>query len=251
MSKKISVVAVIPARYNSSRFPGKPLAPLLGKPMIQHVYERTRRASLISDVLVATDDERIGRAVEEFGGRVVMTSPDHLTGTDRVAEVALELDAEVVVNVQGDEPLISPQVIDQVVQTTLEDPSIQLATLAHRIEDSGDLENPDVVKVCVDEEGYALSFSRTGNVRDCEENKSGQLLRHIGIYVYRRPCLLSLAALKPTAQEWALGLEQLRPLEYGCRVKVVETEYVSLGVDRPQDLEKAERILQTQQERLS
>jgi 3-deoxy-manno-octulosonate cytidylyltransferase (CMP-KDO synthetase) len=248
MSKKLSIVAVIPARYNSTRFPGKPLAKLVGKPMIQHVYERTRRASLISDVLVATDDERIGRVVEEFGGRVVMTSPDHLTGTDRVAEAAVDLDAEVVVNVQGDEPLISPQVIDQAVQPLLEDASIQMTTLAHRIEDSDDLENPDVVKVCVDQEGYALSFSRTGSLPECQESTSGHLLRHIGLYVYRRPCLLSLAALKPTAREWTLGLEQLRPLEYGCRIKVVETEYVSLGVDRPQDLEKAERILQRHKE---
>jgi 3-deoxy-manno-octulosonate cytidylyltransferase (CMP-KDO synthetase) len=238
MSKKLTIVAIIPARYNSSRFPGKALALLAG------------RATLISDVLVATDDERIGRAVEEFGGRAVMTSPDHLTGTDRVAEVAAGLEAEVVVNIQGDEPLIDPQVIDQAVRPLLEDPSIQMTTLAHRIENSDDLANHDVVKVCVDEEGYALFFSRRENVEDCQGSESNRLLRHIGLYVYRRPCLLSLAALEPTAQERVLGLEQLRALEHGCRIKVVETEYVSYGVDRPQDLEKAERMLQAGKEEL-
>jgi len=250
MSKKLSIVAIIPARYNSSRFPGKVLALLAGRPMIQHVYERARRATLISDVLVATDDERVERTVEEFGGRAVMTSPDHRTGTDRVAEVAAGLDAEVVVNIQGDEPLISPEVIDQAVRPLLEDPSIQMTTLAHRVEHSDDLANPDVVKVCVDEEGYALFFSRTESLEDCQGSKSHRLLRHIGLYVYRRPCLLSLAALESTTQEGVLGLEQLRPLEYGYRIKVVETEHTSYGVDRPQDLEKAERILRAGKEEL-
>jgi len=248
MSKKMSVVVVIPARYGSSRFPGKPLALLAGKPMIQHVYERARRSSLISDVVVATDDQRIGRAVEQFGGKAVMTSPSHLSGTDRVAEVASKLAADVVVNVQGDEPLIRPEVIDQVVRPLLEDSSLQMVTLAHRIEDPDDLENPDVVKVCIDQESYALSFSRSADLEKSEGSSPSHILKHVGLYAYRRPYLLGLAALEPTARERSSDLEQLRPLEHGCRIKVVETEYVSHGVDRPQDLERAERILQTYKE---
>lgn len=243
MSKQMSVVVVIPARYGSSRFPGKPLALLAGKPMIQHVYEQAQRASLISDVVVATDDGRIGRAVEQFGGKAVLTSPDHTSGTDRVAEVAAGLDAEVVVNLQGDEPLIRPEVIDQAVQPLLEDPSLQMATLAHRINGPHDLQNPDVVKVCTDDQGYALSFSRSRDWDKDERGTGSYILKHVGLYAYRRLYLLNLAALEPTAREKALGLEQLRPLEHGCRIKVVETEYVSHGVDRPNDLERVERIL--------
>lgn len=243
MSENVSVVAIIPARYGSSRFPGKPLALLSGKPMIQHVYERVRGSSLISDVLVATDDERIGRAVEQFGGKAVLTSSSHPSGTDRVAEVAATLDAEVVVNVQGDEPLIRPEVVDQTVQPLLEDSSLQIATLAHRIEDPADLEDPDVVKVCTDDEGYALDFSRRVNMGMGRGGPGVSILKHVGLYAYRRSYLLSLASLEPTARELSLGLEQLRPLENGFRIKIVETEYVSHGVDRPEDLERAEKLL--------
>jgi 3-deoxy-manno-octulosonate cytidylyltransferase (CMP-KDO synthetase) len=248
MSKNVSVVAIIPARYGSSRFPGKPLALLNGKPMIQHVYERVRGSSLISDVLVAHDDQRIGRAVEQFGGKAVLTSFSHLSGTDRVAEVAATLDAEVVVNVQGDEPLIRPEVVDQAVQPLLEDPSLQMATLAHRIENPSDLENPDVVKVRTDDEGYALDFSRRASVGEAGGSPKGSILKHVGLYAYRRSYLLGLASLEPTARERSLGLEQLRPLENGFRIKVVETEYVSHGVDRPEDLERAEMLLRAREE---
>ncbi len=248
MPEEMAVVIVIPARYDSSRFPGKPLALLAGKPMIQHVYERARRASLAIEVLVATDDQRISRVVERFGGRAVLTSRAHLSGTDRVAEVALGLDAELVVNLQGDEPLIDPRVIDGAIQPLWDDPGLQMSTLAHWIDDPKDLEDPDVVKVCIDEEGYALSFHRRMSSGSGGEMKEGRLLRHIGLYVYRRLYLLELASLNPTLRERGLGLEQLRPLEHGCRIKVVETEYISHGVDRPQDLERAERILQAREE---
>jgi 3-deoxy-manno-octulosonate cytidylyltransferase (CMP-KDO synthetase) len=251
MSKKPSIVAIIPARYDSSRFPGKPLALLAGKPMIQHVFERTQGASLISQVVVATDDERVSQAVEKFGGRVVLTSPTHPTGTDRVAEVAAKLDADVVVNVQGDEPLITPRVIDQAVQPLLEDPALNMSTLAHRIDDPGDVDNPDVVKVLTDEQGYALAFFRTADPENSGAIIEGRLLKHIGLYVYRRRYLLKLTALEPTARERALGLEQLRPLEDGCRVKVVETEYASHGVDRPQDLRRVEEMLRARKEAVS
>ena len=248
MSKKLSIVAIIPARYGSSRFPGKPLALLSGKPMIQHVYERVRGASLVSDVLVATDDERIGRAVKQFGGKAVLTSSSHPSGTDRVAEVAAKLDADVVVNVQGDEPLIRPDVVDQAVQPLLEDSSLQMATLAHRIENPDDLENPDVVKVCTDDEGYALDFSRRVNMGMGRGGPGVSILKHVGLYAYRRLYLLGLANLEPTARERSQGLEQLRPLENGFRIKVVETEYVSHGVDRPEDLKRAEMLLRAREE---
>lgn len=248
MSEKPTIVAIIPARYDSSRFPGKPLALLAGKPMIQHVYERTRGCPLVSQVVVATDDQRIYQAVEEFGGRVVMTSPEHPSGTDRVAEVAAGLDAELVVNVQGDEPLITPHVIDQAIEPLLEDSSLPMSTLAHRLDGHEDLDNPDVVKVRTDQEGYAVDFFRRPDPDTGGRATQGRLLRHIGLYVYRRQHLLKLAALEPTARELTLGLEQLRPLESGLRIKVVQTEYISHGVDRPRDLERAERILRGRKE---
>jgi len=249
MSQKTAVVAIIPARFASTRFPGKALAALAGKPMIQHVYERVRRASAVSEVLVATDDERIRAAVEKFGGRAEMTSGDHPSGTDRVAEAAAGLKADVVVNVQGDEPLIDPRVVDQAVQPMLDDPELEMSTLGHGIEDPGDLTDPDVVKVRVDRKGYALDFLRLPQGKD-ERSEDG-LLKHIGLYAFRRPYLLYLTTLEPTGRERALGLEQLRPLEHGCRIRVVVTEYGSLGVDRPRDLERAEKILSAQKEVLS
>jgi 3-deoxy-manno-octulosonate cytidylyltransferase (CMP-KDO synthetase) len=253
-------MAVIPARFDSSRFPGKPLARLAGKPMVQHVYERVRGAALVSDVLVATDDERILRAVEDFGGRVAMTSVEHPSGTDRVAEVAQKTDAGVVVNIQGDEPLIRPRVVDLAIEPLLQDEILKMTTLAHPIANSGedDLKDPDVVKVIVDQEGYALDFLRTldrhgsdrGGLDDAarEESPGSRILRHIGLYAYRRDYLLELAAMEPTERELALGLEQLRPLEHGCRIRVVETDYNCVGVDRPEDLKRAERLLAAEKE---
>lgn len=245
MSSKI--VAVIPARYASTRFPGKALAPILGKPMIRHVYERTARASLVSSVIVATDDERIAAAVREFGGVVVMTSPDHETGTDRLAEVAAGLDAGIIVNVQGDEPLIDPQMIDAAIAPLAQDPSIQMGTLKSRIRTLHDFLSPNVVKVVTDHDGFALYFSRSPlpNFRDKwndlkdEAFASGKLLchKHVGLYVYRRDFLLRYASMAPTPLEMAEKLEQLRALENGFRIRVVETEFESIGVDTPADLE--------------
>jgi 3-deoxy-manno-octulosonate cytidylyltransferase (CMP-KDO synthetase) len=246
MTQKLSVAAVIPARFASSRFPGKALAPLAGKPMIQHVYERVKRASRVSEVLVATDDERIRRAVVQFGGRAAMTSADHASGTDRVAEVAAGLDADVVVDVQGDEPLIDPRVVDQAVEPFFDDSSLQMSTLGHRIVDPGELQNRDVVKVRIDAEGYARDFFRLPEAGP--DGAADRVLKHIGLYAFRRPYLLKLAALEATVRERALGLEQLRALENGCRIKVVETEYGSLGIDRPHDLERAEMMLSAQKE---
>jgi 3-deoxy-manno-octulosonate cytidylyltransferase (CMP-KDO synthetase) len=244
----MNVVAIIPARFASTRFEGKALAEILGKPMVQHVYERTARARLVSEVIVATDDERIAAAVRAFGGRAEMTDKGHETGTDRLAEVAARLGSEIVVNVQGDEPLIEPAMIDEAIQPLVDDPSILMGTLKSRIKNLHDFLSPNVVKVVTDWEGFALYFSRSplpnfrdkwNNLKD-EKFATGKLLcyKHVGLYVYRREFLLQYAQMSPTYLELAEKLEQLRVLENGYRIKVVETEHESIGVDTPGDLEK-------------
>lgn len=244
----MKITVIIPARYGSTRFEGKAIADIMGKPMVQHVYERASRASLVSDVMVATDDERIAAAVRTFGGRVEMTSPTHETGTDRLAEVARRSDADIIVNVQGDEPLIEPAMIDQAIRPLVEDSTLPMGTLKSRITTLHDFLSPNVVKVVTDQAGFALYFSRSPlpNFRDRwndlkdEAFISGKLLcyKHIGLYVYRRDFLLRFASLAPTPLEQAEKLEQLRALENGHRIRVVETEHASIGVDTPADLEK-------------
>jgi 3-deoxy-manno-octulosonate cytidylyltransferase (CMP-KDO synthetase) len=244
----MKITAIIPARYASTRFEGKALADIKGKPMVRHVYERTAMAQLVSEVVVATDDERIASVVRAFGGRVVMTSRDHETGTDRLAEVAAGLDSEIVVNVQGDEPLIEPAMIDEAIRPLVEDPAIVMGTLKSRIRNLHDFLSPNVVKVVTDRNGFALFFSRSPlpNFRDKwndlkdEAFNSGKLLchKHVGLYVYRRDFLLQYARMAPSQLELSEKLEQLRVLENGYRIKVVETAYESIGVDTPGDLEK-------------
>ena len=244
----MKITAVIPARFASTRFEGKALADIMGKPMVQHVYERTARASLVSEVIVATDDERIAAAVRSFGGRAEMTSRDHETGTDRLAEVAAKLSSDIIVNVQGDEPLIEPEMIDEAIMPLTLDPSIVMGTLKSRIKTLHDFLSPNVVKVVTDDKGFALYFSRSPlpNFRDKwndlkdEAFVSGRILcfKHVGLYVYRRDFLLAYAKMPPTFLELAEKLEQLRVLENGYRIRVVETEYESIGVDVPTDLEK-------------
>ena len=243
----MKITAIIPARYASTRFEGKALAGIMGKPMVQHVYERTARASLVSEVVVATDDERIAAAVRAFGGRAEMTARSHETGTDRLAEVAARLESEIIVNVQGDEPLIEPAMIDEAIGPLVADPEIVMGTLKTRIKSLHDFLSPNVVKVVTDWEGFALYFSRSPlpNFRDKwndlkdEKFASGRLLcyKHVGLYVYRREFLLQYAQMSPTYLELAEKLEQLRVLENGYRIKVVETEHESIGVDTPGDLE--------------
>lgn len=243
-----NIVAVIPARYGSTRFPGKSIAMIRNKPMIQWVYERTKESKLVHRVIVATDDGRILDAVRSFGGEAVMTSRDHATGTDRIAAVARTVDCALVVNVQGDEPLIQPQMIDQAVLPLHEDPSIPMGTLCKKISDPGEVLDPNVVKVVFDSDGFALYFSRAPIPwsRDCWTGQealrdaplAGTLYKHIGLYVYRRDFLLDYANMPQTALENAEKLEQLRALERGYKIKVVETEYESFGVDIPGDLSK-------------
>jgi len=239
-----SVVAVIPARFDSSRFPGKALADLCGKPMIVRVYERVRQARGLDAVIVATDDERIAAAVTRHGGDVRMTSAWHRTGTDRIAEVASQLSCDIVVNVQGDEPLIDPGAIREAVAPFETDPSVLMTTLFRRIHDPGELTNPNVVKVVVDRGGFALYFSRAA-IPYLRDPRGGwpPLYKHVGLYAYRRSALLVLAALEPTPLERAESLEQLRALEHGIRIKAVETQFDSLDVNTAADLEQVRRLL--------
>jgi 3-deoxy-manno-octulosonate cytidylyltransferase (CMP-KDO synthetase) len=240
----LQIVAVIPARFASTRFPGKPLADIDGQPMIEHVYRRASAASTVSRVIVATDDLRIATRVAEFGGHVRLTKPTHATGTDRLAEVVETLDCDIIVNVQGDEPLIDPRAIDQAVAPLIADPSVPMTTLYKRIANGAELIDPNVVKVVVDRGGFALYFSRAP-IPHTHNPRGGwpPLYRHIGLYAYRRSTLLVLANLEPTPLERAESLEQLRALEHGIRIKAVETEYDSLSVDTPKDLEEVRRLL--------
>ena len=210
--------------------------------MIEHVYRRASEARSVGVVIVATDDERICNAVEAFGGRAQLTSPAHASGTDRLAEIAANLSCDLVVNVQGDEPLIHPSMIDDAVGVFRGDPALQMSTLRRRIEDPADLQNPNVTKVVVDHDGYALYFSRAPIPFTREGSQPAPAWRHIGLYVYRRECLLRLTSLPPTAMEQAEALEQLRALEYGVRIKAVETTHDCIGVDTPEDLERVRRL---------
>jgi 3-deoxy-manno-octulosonate cytidylyltransferase (CMP-KDO synthetase) len=211
--------------------------------MVEHVYRRTLEAKLVNAIVVATDDERVAQAVDAFGGTAVMTDPDHATGTDRLAEVATFLDSDLVVNVQGDEPLITGQAIDLAIQPCLSRPEELISTLRRRIEDPADLHTPSVVKIVVDREGYALYFSRS----PMPFTRPGETVpvqwRHLGLYVYRRAFLLMLAGLAQTPLERAEGLEQLRVLEHGIRILTVETTVDTIGVDTPDDLERVRRLV--------
>lgn len=246
------VVAIIPARYDSARFPGKPLALLKGKPIIQHVYEQVKQASLVDAVLVATDDKRIYNSVTDFGGSAVMTSENHHTGTDRVAEAAGKMECELVVNVQGDEPFIEPAMVDDVVSILDDDERASMGTLAKKITEVNEILSSDVVKVVLDDKGFAMYFSRAPipfyrddfpGMNDAGYNLKDKKItayKHIGIYGYRRDTLLRISLMKQNDLEKAEKLEQLRALSSGINIKVRETEYDTCGIDTAEDLRKAE-----------
>jgi 3-deoxy-manno-octulosonate cytidylyltransferase (CMP-KDO synthetase) len=229
-----SVLAVIPARFHSTRLPGKILADIAGKPMIEHVYRRTAAATRVHAVIVATDDERIARAVHAFGGAALMTRADHVSGTDRIAEAIAGLKCGIVVNVQGDEPLIEPATIDAAVAPLLSDTSVTMSTLSRPFADRAELEKPSVVKVVTNDSGDALYFSRA---------PLAGASAHIGLYVYRRETLLKLAGSPAGRLELAESLEQLRALTNGIRIRVVETRHVAAGVDTPEDLERVRQLM--------
>jgi 3-deoxy-manno-octulosonate cytidylyltransferase (CMP-KDO synthetase) len=243
------VVVVIPARYASSRLPGKPLAEINGKPMIQHVVERARRATLVHEVIVATDDQRIADAVRGFGCTAVMTPVDCQSGSDRIAIVARDLPtAEIIVNVQGDEPVIPPAMIDEAVEPLLKDPALPVGTLVTRLQTTEELLDPNTVKVVIDKNGRCLYFSRSPIPfgRDCspaELVNRYTVYRHIGMYVYRRTFLMHYATLTPTALEQAEKLEQLRILEHGYAIHAAVTTHKSIAVDTPADLERVRGLL--------
>nr|MBI3614602.1 3-deoxy-manno-octulosonate cytidylyltransferase [Nitrospirota bacterium] len=241
-NQKPSVIVVIPARYGSSRFPGKPLARLAGKPLIQHVYERVRDVPHIRQVLVATDDQRIGDAVTGFGGQVILTQEPYRTGTDRVAGVAKQVPGEVFVNLQGDEIALHPGLFSDLIEPFLGSQA-EMGTLKRRLTAAEDITNPGIVKVVTDHEGHALYFSRAAipHVRDGEPapGQSGLHYVHLGIYIYRRDTLMRIAGLPTGRLEEAEKLEQLRALEQGIRIRVWETHHPSLRIDTPQDLDDA------------
>ena len=241
----MKILCVIPARYASTRLPGKPLADIAGKPMIQRVYEQAKKALRPAMVLVAADHPLVAAAVTGFGGEVMMTSTDHPTGTDRLAEVARAFPGfDVIINVQGDEPLIEPSVIDQLAAAFAEEPDLLMATLKTRA-DEAEYNNPNAVKVVTGLNDYALYFSRSLLPYPRVRSENFNVYKHIGIYAYRRDFLLTYAALAPTPLEKAESLEQLRALEHGYRIKVLETGFKPVGVDTPEDLEKVRAILET------
>ena len=238
------VAVIIPARYDSTRFPGKPLCPLKGKPLIQHVYENSKQSRLVREVIVATDSETIFERVLAFGGKAVMTDKNHPSGTDRIAEVAASLDYDIIVNVQGDEPLIRPEMIDDVI-TALDDTRASIGTLIKKIEVPGEILDYNVVKVVFDKEKFAVYFSRAPIPFHAHhsEIRTPEYYKHIGIYSYRRDVLLALAGMEPTELEKVEKLEQLRAIENGLKIRVKETFLETFGVDTPEDLERVEKWL--------
>ena len=235
----MSIVAVIPARYDSTRFEGKALAKATGKYLLQHVYERVRACALIEKVIIATDDERIMRAAGEFSADCRMTRADHACGTDRIAEVAADLGAEIIINVQGDEPEVTPEILETLVGRMQGEPQIKMATLARYFRANEDSADPNLVKVVLDDRGYALYFSRSviPHSRDCPGGvgSADQCLLHLGIYGYRRDFLLAMAAMEPSSLEKLEKLEQLRALQAGVRIAVSVVDHHGQGIDTPEE----------------
>ncbi len=241
------ILGVIPARFASSRFPGKALAQLDSRSMLEHVWERVSMARYLGTVLIATDDERIAAEARRFGARVYMTRSDHVSGTDRVAEAASGFeDVELVVNIQGDEPLIDPAAIDAAVLPLLEEPAIPMGTLSKRIEDRREENDPNVVKVVTDRFQNAVYFSRS-TIPYARDGEPVAYFKHIGLYVYRRDFLLRYPDMPVGPLERAEKLEQLRAIENGFRIRVVETDYESIGVDTPGDLARVQALMRAGQ----
>ena len=242
----MKIFAFIPARYGSTRFPGKPLAMILGKPMIQHVYERARACEELTDVFVATDDIRIVDCVESFGGKAVMTSSEHSSGTDRVCEAAGKIGAvssDIIVNIQGDQPTFTHGLVSQLLRPLVDDASVKMSTLRHRIEDTEEINNPNHVKVVTDKKGFALYFSRHAIPYCREGNSTGVHYKHLGFYCYRMDFLEAFTGMAEGVLESLEKLEQLRALENCIRIMVVETEFDSVEVDVPEDVEIVEKVL--------
>lgn len=238
----MDAIGIIPARYGATRFEGKVLADLMGKSVLQHVWENAKRASTLDDLIVATDEEKVKEEVERFGGKVVLTAKEHKTGTDRLREVVNPIDTKVVVNIQADEPLLHPSMIDDIVRPLLEDKDISMTTLKKKITDPEDLRNPNVVKVVTDKNGYALYFSRSP-IPFPRFHDGVVFYKHIGLYGFTKEFLFTFTTLPVSALENIEGLEQLRVLENGYKIKVAETQFDTIGIDTPEDLARAKEVL--------
>ena len=243
----MDVIGVIPARYSSTRFEGKVLADILGKPMLQRVYEQAKQALLLDDLIIACDDETVASRAKEFGAKVTMTSKAHTCGTDRIVEVINPMDVKIVINIQGDEPLINPMMIDAVAQSLLDEARVSMATIMKKIDNPREVDDPNVVKVVVDKNNFALYFSRAAipySAHNSEE-KPPFYYKHIGLYGYTKDFLFTYKNLPVSNLEKIERLEQLRVLEEGFRIKVIETKFDTVGVDTPEDLEKVKLYLKT------
>jgi len=249
----MKTIGIIPARWGATRFEGKILANLLGKPVVQHVWENARKAKTLDDLIVACDDERIIKAVESFGGKAVYTSPNQPSGTDRLAEVVNPLDVDIAVNIQGDEPLVKPIMIDNLVLALKDEKIAQMSTMIKKIDDESELTNSNVVKVVIDKNGYALYFSRYSipynRTGESDEKKRPTYYKHIGLYAFTKDFLFTFRNLPKSSLENAEKLEQLRVLEYGYKIKTVETKFDTVGIDRPEDLKRAEDALLKEREK--
>ena len=245
----MDVIGIIPARYSSVRFEGKVLADIMGKPMIQHVWERAKQVRLLDEVIIACDHEAIAEVARGFGAKVVMTSKSHACGTDRIAEVVNPLDVKIIVNIQADEPLIHPTMIDSVARALLDNPTVSMATIKKQIEDSVLINDPNVVKVVTDKNNFALYFSRSAipYVVNSSSEKATVYFKHIGLYSYTKDFLFTYKNLPVSSLEMAEKLEQLRVLEEGFKIKVVETKFDTVGVDTPEDLEKVKSYLEKEE----
>jgi 3-deoxy-manno-octulosonate cytidylyltransferase (CMP-KDO synthetase) len=239
----MKIVGVIPARWGSTRFEGKALAMIQGKPMIQHVWERARESKMLNDLLIACDDDRIMAAAAQFGAKAVLTSKDHASGTDRIIEAVQSVEGDIIINVQGDEPLIRPEVIDQLAQALVNDPSCSMATVLKVLTTQKELKDPNVVKAVVNGEMNALYFSRSPIPYDRDGNDEVVYYKHLGLYAYRRDFLLSYKSLPKSNLEKTEKLEQLRALEFGYKIKTIVTDVDTIGVDTPQDLARVEKLL--------
>jgi len=242
----MDAIGIIPARYSSTRFEGKVLADISGKPMIQRVWERARQALLLEDLIIACDDEKVADAAREFGAKVILTAKGHASGTDRISEVVNPLDVRVIINIQADEPLIHPMMIDSVAAALLEDNNVSMATIMKKIENPKELDDPNVVKVVVDKNNFALYFSRARIPYHAQNSKEPlpSYYKHIGLYGYTKDFLFFYKNLPVSHLEAIEALEQLRVLEEGIRIKVIETKYETIGVDTPEDLERVKDYLE-------
>lgn len=239
----MKIIGVIPARYKSSRFPGKPLVSICGKPMIYWVYQQAKKVKEFDEVYIATDDERIKSACDEYHMNVIMTSDKHETGSDRVAEVASRVEGDLFVNVQGDEPVINPEMIRQVISIFLEDDSVYFGSLKKEITDPDEIRAASTVKVVTDDNGDAMYFSRSVIPSNIKAGNLARVFRHVGIYAYKKDFLLKFAGMEQTELELGEGIEPLRAMQKGYKMRLKETQFTSIGVDLPEHIERVERVI--------